>query len=154
MSVSRFKVCLCLRLERTRRDKWDEGMNWRWLSKHLSFPSQFLPFFLSFNLPMLICDEVAPEWTSSLLKTDEGGAAESQARKSIKDNNEGKNTLKGWELLGIIGGSSDESRKRMCSNCEATTQLLQQFRSWASINIHNTTYIRLKQNKNYWHFYG
>lgn len=63
------------------------------------------PLFLPFNHPVLICDEVAPEWTSSLLKTDEGGAAESQERGGIKDNNEGE---KDTEMM-RTGGDNGEN---------------------------------------------
>lgn len=43
--------------------------------------------------------------------------------KVSKTTTKGKKTLKGWELVGIMGGSSDESREWMCSSCGATTQL-------------------------------
>lgn len=132
MSLDLKSVCVCVREGREEINEMKALTEDSFINTYLSHRSSS-PFFLSFNLPMLTCDGVAPEWTSSLLKTDEGGAAESQGRKSIKDNNEGEKDPERMRNGGD-NGSSDESRKRMCSNC---------------VNIHTTTYICLKQNKNY-----
>lgn len=87
------------------------------------------PLFLPFNHPVLICDEVAPEWTSSLLKTDEGGAAESQEREGIKDNNEGGKDPEMMRTCGDNGGGLVRKAESAPAVGSQHNWSLQQFRS-------------------------